>query len=144
MKAVRALSIALLLICGGSAIVGGGSMLLDTSGSTLGLSVALLRSTPFVDYFIPGLVLFVIIGISGIVTGILTILRSRYSAQLTILQGAIVASWIAIQAFLLQIMDPIQMTVGAIGFTLFCLGLFLAGEETVTHDRRSLYRRSHN
>lgn len=129
MKTIRALSVALLLITGGAAVFGGGSMLIDPSGRPLGLSIDLLDGTPFISYFIPGLVLFLAVGILSLVTAVLTIFKNSYSARLTVLQGTILACWIGVQAFMLQMMDPIQVTVGGIGFTLFCLGLFQADEE---------------
>jgi len=138
MKTIRALSISLLLMSGVAAIVGGGSMLIDPSGGSIGLPIAMLSTTPFADYFIPGLILFVAVGVLNVVTGLLSILRNAHSAQLTILQGAILTGWIAIQSLLLQTTNLIQLAVGALGFTLFCLGLFQADEERVVNDNNYL------
>lgn len=134
MNTTRILAVSLLLTVGASAVAGGGAMVLDPSGKSLGLSVSLLANTPFADYFIPGLLLFLCIGIFGIATGILTLRKHSFASRLTILHGAILAGWIAIQAFLLQTIDPIQVVVGGIGFTLFCLGLFEADEEPVLDE----------
>ena len=133
MNPIRIVSIVLLLISGVGAVLGGGALLIDPSGSKLGLSIDLLKPTVFSDFFIPGLVLFLAIGILGVVTAVLTILKNEFASRLTILHGAILASWIAAQAFLLERLDPIQIIFGGIGFTLFCLGLFEADDEDVVH-----------
>jgi hypothetical protein len=133
MVSIRIISIALLLATGVSAVVGGGAMLIDPSGSNLGLSIELLKTTPFGDFFISGLLLFGVIGVLGIVTALLTILKNGYASRLTVLYGTILAGWVSVQAFLLERLDPIQIIFCGIGFTLFCLGLFEA-EDDVVHQ----------
>jgi hypothetical protein len=130
-KLTRGVSIVLLLVTGGAAIFGGGSMLIDPSGNKLGLSSNLLKSSPFDSYFIPGLVLFLTVGVSSITTAVLALLENAYSARLTVLQGAVLICWIVVQAFLLQMLDPIQVVVGVTGFTLFCLGVLQASEDSL-------------
>jgi hypothetical protein len=134
MKSARMLSFALLLITGAAAVFGGGSMLMDPSGGQLGLPVNLLDNTPFKTFFVPGLILFLVVGALAIVTAVLTVLKSSYTARLTVLQGAILVGWIGIQSVLLRMIDPIQVMAGGIGFTLFCLGLIEAYEDKGSHE----------
>jgi hypothetical protein len=134
MKTMRILSIVLLLMTGGAGTLGGGLLLTDPTGSKLQLSVDLLKSTPFESYFIPGLVLFLAVGVLSIVTLVLTIFKSEYAARMTVLEGAIIASWIAGQVIMVQMVHPLQIIAGGIGFTLFCLGLFEADDDEVSGE----------
>jgi len=136
MKTVRVLSISLLVLIGGAAIFGGGSLLLNPSGSRVGLPLSLLDGSPFTNYFIPGLVLLLSIGLPSLIIAILGIIHNAYSAQLTVLQGAIVSGWIIVQAIIIHVITPIQVVVGAVGFILFCLGLFQQEDESVSRENR--------
>jgi len=51
------------LIIGVSASAGGGSLMLEPGGSLLGMNTSWLEHTPFANYFIPGLLLFLLNGI---------------------------------------------------------------------------------
>ena len=58
-KATRNLLIALLAILGFGAIFGGGALILSPTGKLIGgLPLAMLDKTPFADFFIPGIILF--------------------------------------------------------------------------------------
>jgi hypothetical protein len=133
MKTMRTLSIVLQLVIGAAAVLGGGALLIDPSGSRLGLPQDLLSPTMFGSYLVPGLILFLAIGVFGIATGILTIIGNGYSTRLRILYGAVVTCWVGSQVFLLEVLEPIQIIVGGIGFILFCLAL-LEIDEVVAED----------
>jgi hypothetical protein len=130
---MRTISIVLQLAIGAAAVLGGGALLIDPSGSRLGSPYDLLSPTMFGSYLIPGLILFLAIGVFGIATGILTIIGNDYSTRLRILYGAIVTCWVGSQVFLLEVLEPIQIIVGGIGFILFCLAL-LEIDEVVAED----------
>ena len=65
---------------GTTTFVSGGMMLLELSGATVGLEVEWLTETPFQDYFIPGLILFSVLGIGSFVA-FYGIARRRQSAR---------------------------------------------------------------
>jgi hypothetical protein len=46
-----------------SGFYGGGSLLIDPSGEILGLSITILKTTPFSTFLLPGLILFTMLGI---------------------------------------------------------------------------------
>ena len=71
---------------------------------------------------------------TSLVTAVLAILRNAYSARLTVLQGAVVSGWVIVQVVIIHVVTPIQLIVGAIGFTLFCLGLLQQEEETASQQ----------
>lgn len=45
------------------ALFGGGSLMLAPDGSLLGMPLSVMQGAPFADFFIPGLILFTLVGI---------------------------------------------------------------------------------
>ena len=127
---IRVLSISLLVINGVAALFGGGSMLGDPTGTNLQLSIHWLDGTVFKDYFFPGLILFLVIGMLSLVTAVVTFFNHRWSSALIILQGCLLAGWIVIQAWLLQRFYFLQAIFGGMGFILFGLGVMLKMRRT--------------
>lgn len=63
-KAVHSIYILLLLFLGISAIFGGGALIISPSGSLLGgLPLSILKNTPFSNFLVPGIILFLVLGI---------------------------------------------------------------------------------
>jgi hypothetical protein len=61
----RNILILLLLFLGLSAIGGGAALIISPSGKLLGgLPLSILAHSPFPDFFIPGIILFIILGLS--------------------------------------------------------------------------------
>jgi hypothetical protein len=66
MKSKTAINIHLFLLAflGISAIGGGGALIISPSGKLLGgMPLSLLKNSPFTDFFFPGLILFLVLGI---------------------------------------------------------------------------------
>src|SRR5690606_19160245 len=95
-------ALVVLLINGFSAVYGGLSLILDPSGSGLGLSTELLQTGPFRDFLIPGLFLFNVIGQFSLLIAVLLIFNSRYSSLLVTLEGSILLVWLVIQIAIIQ------------------------------------------
>lgn len=79
------------------AIAGGLGIVLDPSGSSIGLPIELLDETPFADFLIPGLVLLTVNGLGSTVGGVLTLRRNRYAGLVAIALGIFLVAWIVIQ-----------------------------------------------
>lgn len=62
-KALRNLLIFLLAFLGLGAIFGGGSMIISPSGKILQMPLSMLENSPFNNFLIPGIILFVILGL---------------------------------------------------------------------------------
>ena len=87
------------LFLAGGALVGGGGMLLDTTGRGQGLPSDLLDGTPFGSYVIPGIVLLAFNGLLPVVVAVLT-LRRRPLARVGHFAVALVLSgWLAAETF---------------------------------------------
>jgi hypothetical protein len=61
--AARNLLIGLLLFLGIGALGGGGVLIISPSGSMIGMPLSLLAHSPFPSFLIPGIILFLVLGI---------------------------------------------------------------------------------
>jgi hypothetical protein len=85
MKVVTKIAVILLLLFNGvGAFYGGGSLILQADGSGLGMNVSLLERSPFSDFLIPGIVLFVVNGISSFIALVFVLLNHPKRSVLVI------------------------------------------------------------
>ncbi|WP_428657854.1 hypothetical protein [Runella sp.] len=139
-KALRFLAVLLLLFNGIGALYGGGSLMSDPTGQKIQLPLSYLQYSPFTDYFIPGIVLFIANGVlSMIVTG-LVLIRHRHYAQFVVLQGAILCGWIVIQVLMVRNIYYLHYIMGFIGIALIGSGIILTLKDSPTKKRRSNLR----
>lgn len=94
-------------------------------GSNIQLSMDWLEHTPFQNYFIPGLVLFIANGFFSIFVFISLLLNHRLSARLVMVQGAILCGWIVIQILMIQTVYFLHFILGGVGLGLILSGLLL-------------------
>ena len=116
----------LLLFNGFGALYGGWSLMAHPDGSSLGMSVNLLAHSPFRDYLIPGIVLFISNGIASIGAFIGFMIKPRKLAWLVWAQGVILLVWLLVQIVMIETLHPLQFILGATGITLILLGRSLA------------------
>lgn len=126
---IRITAITLLIFNGISALFGGGALLLAPDGSYLQLTTETLKYSPFSNYVIPGLILFIILGLGSIVTSIITSRRVRGYPFLTIFMGFDLAIWISVQMLMIHEVNLLQIIYGSIGIILIVLGIFLRKKE---------------
>jgi hypothetical protein len=113
----------------GLGAVGGGLMLIiDPSGSQLGLPLAMLQGSPFPDYLIPGLFLFTVNGLGSLVGAVLSFTRQRYAGEAGMALGAILMAWITIQVAIIRAVDPLHVLYFALGLLELALGLAVRRE----------------
>lgn len=104
-----------------SALYGGGNLLLDPTGSTMNMPVEWLGGTPFSDYFVPGVVLFGVLGIGSFVV-LLGILRRRDWAWFAaVALGVTLVGWIVVQVLLLRTTNVLHFAYGGLGVLLVLL-----------------------
>ncbi|MGG0717229.1 hypothetical protein ABE096_06465 [Robertmurraya massiliosenegalensis] len=107
----------LLLIVAIGAISAGIGFILEPDGHNLGMSVDLLKNSPFEDFSIPGIVLLTINGIGSLIGSILSFKRHPLTCTVTIILGIIMMIWIGVQVYwigLISILQPIFFGVGLI------------------------------
>ena len=120
---VRVIIIVLLAVTGIGAIIGGASLIADRSGESLGLSVKILQNSPFVDFFIPGHILFLLLGVGSLVASVIVVLKSKAYPLWTIFFGFTLAIWIAVQILMLQDVHYFHIIFGFVGILSVILGI---------------------
>lgn len=133
-KSARSLAIFLLLTNGISAFYGGSSLMIDPTGIKLGLPSDWIFRIPFHDYFIPGVILFVINGILSCVAAIATIIQSRGYEKFIMIQGGLLTAWILVQVLILRTTEVLHFAMAGIGITMLVLGAVL----TINRVRNSI------
>jgi len=111
---------------------GGIGIIIDPSGEGYGVSVDLLKNSPFNDFFIPGLFLFFIIGIGDIIVSIFAYKKHKYLVYLSGLMGGVLMTWIVIQCIMIE-------TVAALHVIFFLLGLIEVLLAFILADKNNLF-----
>lgn len=136
-KALRFLSVSLLLFNGIGALYGGGLLMNDPTGQKIQLPLSYLHYSPFTDYFIPGIVLFLFNGILSLTVAGLALIRRRHYAQFVVLQGAILCGWIIIQVLMVRNIYYLHYIMGFVGMALVGSGIILTLKDSPTKKHRS-------
>lgn len=112
----------LLLFNGIGALYGGWNLIHYPDGSSLQMPISYLKYSPFTNYFIPGIILFVTNGLLSIAIFTLLITDFKNSSWWVIVQGAILTGWILIQIVMLQTLNTLQLTMLTTGILLLIGG----------------------
>ena len=123
------MTIVLLLLLGGSGIYGGIMFILDPSGETLGIPVVLLVGSPFSNYMIPGLLLFVVIGMDSLAIIFFLVKKMPFAAPLVIIQGIVLAGYLSGEVLMGFVYPSLQLPYYALSILLIGLGLQLNKEQ---------------
>ena len=84
-----------------SAIFGGAALVTSPDGSWIGLPLSVLQHAPFVDFFMPGLILFSL-GVLHLVAGVLALKLTRARALVPLAAGLGMVSWIFTEMAMLR------------------------------------------
>jgi hypothetical protein len=88
---------ALQLLLGLGAVGGGLALVLEPSGSILGMPLEMLRRTPFSTYLVPGIVLLVCIGLGNLAGSVASFTRLRNAGKTAMALGLFLVAWIMLQ-----------------------------------------------
>lgn len=128
MKTFKALSygtVGLLILIGIGAVLAGLGFILEPDGSGLGMSVKLLKDSPFNDFLIPGITLLVVNGILSLVVAYLVYIENRYAGNATIVLGIAMIIWISAQVYWIGWVSGLQPLLLVIGCIEMGLGYYL-------------------
>ena len=110
----------------GLGALGGGFMLVrDPSGSALELPMSLLEGSPFPDFLIPGMFLFVVNGVGSMIGAGLSFTRRRYVQEIAIVLGAILVAWIVIQVVIISSFYWLHVFYFILGVVELGIGLYI-------------------
>lgn len=106
---------------GATGLFGGGSLLLDPTGSTMDMPVEWLSGTPSPDYFVPGAVLFGLFGVGSFVVLAGVLRRRTWAWTAAVGLGAALVGLILLRLLLLRIVNVLQVLYGGLGVLLVAL-----------------------
>lgn len=125
-KNIIRISIVVLLVVLSILAIGGGWMLInDPSGESIQIPIDLLSNTPFNDYLVPGVILFIFVGILSFFTAFLAVLKKRGFTRLVVLEGIILVGWLSIELiFNIDFYTPVlHIPLYIIGILLILFGI---------------------
>ncbi len=122
---MRILVFAFVLFLGLSACFGGWALMEYPSGQMLQMPTQMLENSPFADFFWPGLILFVILGLGSLLVAGLIFRRVPNYHRWVILLGLSLVIWIGMQLIWLSTYSWLQLLYGGLGLVLVALGFFL-------------------
>ncbi len=119
-RELRGTLLILLFLIGATALAAGYFFMLDPSGKEMGFSLYYIRFSPFADYFWPGWILFVFLGIYAMICLLLVIFRHRHYPFYVTLQGILLIGWIVAQIIMVRdfnLLHAVCLLIGAV----FCI-----------------------
>jgi hypothetical protein len=119
---------ALQIIIAVGAIAAGFGLITDPSGANLGFSVDLLADSPFDDYLIPGLALFVINGLGSLIGAFFTFRQRVPAGAIAMSLGAFLVAWIILQVYWIGLSSWLQPGIFFAGALEFLLGWLLRNQ----------------
>ena len=123
---LKAITIFLLLFLGFGAIYGGWILISDPSGAKFQWSLDLLKGTPFKNFLIPGIILFIMNGILPVIISILIIVKAKYYEWLIIIQGCILIVWLSA-----EIIFNKDLFAPTMHYPSYAVGILLIGTGTI-------------
>ncbi|MGB5163131.1 MAG: hypothetical protein WBP10_19555 [Thermoanaerobaculia bacterium] len=90
-----------------------------------GVPIEWLSGTPFSDYFIPSLILFVVVGGSSLVAAIAVLMRLRFARLLAFDAVVTLFIWLAVQVAIIGYVSWMQPTTATVGLLVLILTVLL-------------------
>jgi hypothetical protein len=97
-----------------------------------GVPIDWLQGSPFSSYFIPGLVLFVVVDGSSLMAAVCVFVHSRIAKFATVTAVIIVFAWLLVQIAIIGYVSWMQPTTGAVALIILLLALELPS----SHEER--------
>jgi hypothetical protein len=116
---------ALQILIGIGAVGGGLALILDPSGSLLGIPLEVLGDSPFPDFLVPGLVLLIVNGVASLIGGLLTLRCHPLAGEIAAALGIFLMAWIVAQVWWIGLGLWVQQLYFVLGAAELVLGLIL-------------------
>ena len=105
-------------------IIWGNGGILSPSGSAVGITASeALKNGPFTDFLIPGIFLFVVLGLGNIIAFITA--KNKYQPYISGCFGIILCLWIVIQCYMLYTINVLHIIFFIIGIIQIFLSIRL-------------------
>lgn len=87
------------VLIGLGAVGGGLALVLEPSGSNLGIPLEVLKSSPFSTFLVPGIVLLIVNGFGSLVGATASFTRYWRAGEIAIALGLFLVAWIMFQVY---------------------------------------------
>ncbi len=129
-KFLKTASVIFLFINGTGALWGGAGLIYDPTGDYMQMPLSLLEHSPFHDYLVPGIILFIANGLFSMFVLFMMVKNHPLYARFIFLQGVILAMWITVQVAMLQILYlPLHLPFFLVGVFLIIAGIIISASE---------------
>ncbi len=126
----RITAIVLLFFNAISALFGGWALMSDPSGETLEMPLSFLEHSPFKNFLVPGLILFIMNGLLSLLFAVMALLKFMNYAWLVIFQGFILVGWLSIQIIMIRdFYAPLHVLYFSVAILLITAGWILARQD---------------
>jgi membrane protease YdiL (CAAX protease family) len=137
---LEAIAIVLEILLGTGAIGGGLALMLGPNGEILPLPVAALSGSPFANYFVPGAILFTVIGLGPLGAAVLAWRRNAVAPLLAFAVGVALLVWLVVEIALVGYTSepPLQALYLGLGAAITLLGVAWIrqkGSQRIVWDR---------
>ncbi len=130
---IRFLTIALLVFLGISAVPGGLALILQPDGSNLNFDLSMLFKTPFTNFFIPGIILFLLFGIGSFILSWITYFKSKFHPFFIVLIGMALFVWLTVEIAAEVYLFSLQVPYFMVSIALIRCGWILERDRVVNH-----------
>ena len=109
-----------------SALGGGLLLIIDPGGDKTQMPIEWLKDSPFNDFLIPGIILFVFIGVFSLISAIAVIKKTNKYQLLIITQGLIMLCWLTVEIIIIKsFYAPLHVPYYLTGLALIILGTLI-------------------
>ena len=131
----RVIAIILLLFNAISALFGGWGLISDPSGETLEMPLRFLEHSPFENFLVPGIILFITNGLFSLLFAVMALLKFMNYSWLVIFQGFILVGWLIIQIIMIRdFYGPLHVLYFSVGILLITTGWILARQDQIIYQ----------
>ena len=102
MRKVYLMLIWLHVFVGVGAMVGGLAAIINPQSPFGGISVEVLKDSPFSNFLIPGIILFTIIGLGNVISALMFHFNTRYQGYISSVFSIALVIWIIVQCIMLN------------------------------------------
>ena len=113
------------VLIGLGAVGGGLALILEPSGSSIGIPLEVLKSSPFSTFLVPGIVLLIVNGFGSLVGAAASFTRYWCAGEIAIALGLFLAAWIMLQVYWFDDFHWVHALYLGIGLLEFVLGWLL-------------------
>jgi hypothetical protein len=108
-----------------SGLLGGFGLINDPTGNNLQMKTEWLQKTPFQDFLIPGIVLFLLVGLANVIGAWITFSKKNKRGLIGLTLGIILMGWIVSQVAWIGYKSFLQALYFTTGFVQAILGFYL-------------------